>query len=85
MAVEAMQQAQAEARVLAGAIGQEIGKAMKIDSYMNNSGASQPRIYKSRNADMDYAVMNESMVVDSQFSIGKITYTFNVNVRFELK
>lgn len=85
MAVEAMQQAQAEARVLAGAIGQEIGKAMKIDSYMSNSGASQPRIYKSRNADMDYAVMNESMVVDSQFSIGKITYTFNVNVRFELK
>lgn len=85
MAVEAMQQAQAEARVLAGAIGQEIGKAIKIDSYMNNSGASQPRIYKSRNADMDYAVMNESMVVDSQFSIGKITYTFNVNVRFELK
>lgn len=85
MAVEAMQQAQAEARVLAGAIGQEIGKAMKIDSYMNNSGASQPRIYKSRNADMDYAVMHETMVVDSQFSIGKITYTFNVNVRFELK
>ena len=35
LAVEAMQQAQAEARVFAGAIGQEIGKALSISSWMN--------------------------------------------------
>lgn len=85
MGIEAMQQAQSEAKVLAGAIGQEIGKAMSISSYMNSIGASQPRMYKSRNADIDYAVLNESVIAAPEFSIGKTTYTFNVNVRFELK
>ena len=85
MAVEAMQQAQAEAKVLAGAIGQEIGKAISINSWMN-SGQTQPRLYKARaNMVLDDAVSDESMVSSPVISIGKITYTFNVNVRFELK
>lgn len=86
MAVEAMQQAQAEARVLAGAIGQEIGKAISIDSWMNG-GQTQPRLYKSRaNAALEDAVsLNESIVVEPAISIGKITYSFRVNVTFELK
>ena len=83
MAIEAMKQAQSEAATLAGAIGQEIGKAISISSWMNGT---QPRIYKSRMA-------NEESIMDSstpdgsapQFGIGKITYRFNVSVRFELK
>ena len=83
MAIEAMKQAQSEAATLADAIGQEIGKAISISSWMNGT---QPRIYKSRMA-------NEESIMDSstpdgsapQFGIGKITYRFNVSVRFELK
>lgn len=86
MAVEAMQQAQAEARVLAGAIGQEIGKAISIDSWMNG-GQTQPRMYKAcANAAFEDAVtLDESVVVEPVISIGKITYSFRVNVTFELK
>ena len=85
MAVEAMQQAQSEARVLAGAIGQEIGKAISINSWMN-SGQTQPRLYKARaNMVLEDAVANEEAVSSPVISIGKITYNFNVNVRFELK
>lgn len=86
MAVEAMLQAQAEARVLAGAIGQEIGKAISIDSWMNG-GQTQPRMYKARaNAAFEDAVsLDESVVVEPVISIGKITYSFRVNVTFELK
>ena len=85
LSIEAMQQAQAEARTLAGAIGQEIGKALSINYWMN-SNDSQPRLYKAR-ANM---VMDESAVaVEEQqaptFGIGKITYSLNVNVKFELK
>jgi uncharacterized protein YggE len=85
MAIEAMQQAQSEARVLAGAIGQEIGKAISINSWMN-SGQTQPRLYKARaNMVLEDAVANEETVSSPVISIGKITYSFNVNVRFELK
>ncbi len=83
LAVEAVQQAQTDARVVAGAIGQEIGKAMTINYWMNG-GAVQPRIYKSRANAMDMAV-EESMPTETTFGIGKITYTLNANVRFELK
>lgn len=85
MAVEAMQQAQSEATTLAGAIGQEVGKAISINSWMNG-GEAQPRIYKARvnYAVVDAAVM-ESTEPSTQFNIGKITYSFGVNVRFELK
>jgi uncharacterized protein YggE len=85
MAVEAIQQAQAEARVLAGAIGQDIGKAISINSWMN-SGQTQPRLYKARaNMMLEDAVADESMESSPVINIGKITYSFNVNVRFELK
>ena len=85
MAVEAMQQAQAEARVLAGAIGQEIGKAISINSWLN-SGQTQPRLYKSNaNVMLDVLALEEEVSTAPIISIGKITYNFNVNVRFELK
>ena len=83
MVIEAMQQAKAEAQMLAGAIGQEAGKAMTI-SYWMNSGQAQPRLYMKR------AQINEEVAVDNALSepiisIGKNTYRFTVNVRFELK
>lgn len=85
MAVEAMQQAQAEARVLAGAIGQEIGKAICINSFLN-SGQAQPRLYKSRANSTFHTVMVKDEASPAPIiSIGKITYNFNVSVRFELK
>lgn len=84
MAIEAMQQAQAEAKVLAGAIGQEIGKAISINTHLGYA-SPQPRMYKAMNyANVDYAVMEEAEEVPV-LNIGKITYTFNANVRFELK
>ena len=53
-----------------------------------NGGEAQPRIYKARAnyayATVDGAVM-ESAQPSTQFNIGKITYSFGVNVRFELK
>jgi uncharacterized protein YggE len=84
MGIEAMQTAKAEAQMLAGAIGQETGKAMTISYWMNNTQA-QPRLYKARmsNAVEDAAV--EHQIVEPMISIGKITYRFTVNVRFELK
>ena len=83
MGIEAMQQAKAEAQMLAGAIGQESGKAMTI-SYWMNSGQTQPRLYMKR------AQINEDANIDNALSepvisIGKNTYRFTVNVRFELK
>ena len=84
MAIEAMQQAQAEAKVLAGAIGQEIGKAISINTHLGYA-SPQPRMYKALNyANVDHAIMEEAEEVPA-LNIGKITYTFNANVRFELK
>ena len=83
MAVEAMKQAQAEAQVLAEAIGQEVGKALSINSWFNNSQEIQPRLYKARaNTAEDTAAGNADT---PQIGISKQTYRFNVNVRFELK
>ena len=84
MGIEAMQLAKAEAQMLAGAIGQEAGKAMTI-SYWMNSGQTQPRVYKARMSNIaeDSAVDNASNA--PIISIGKNTYRFTVNVRFELK
>ena len=85
LAVEAMQQAQAEAKVFAGAIGQDVGKALSISSWMNG-GQAQPRIYKSRaNTTMEEAIIADDVYPAQAISIGKITYNFIVNVRFELK
>ena len=84
MGIEAMRLAKEEAQMLAGAIGQEAGKALTI-SYWMNSGQTQPRLYKARmaNAVEDAAV--EHPVGEPMISIGKNTYRFTVNVRFELK
>lgn len=84
LAVEAMQQAQAEARVFAGAIGQDVGKALSISSWMNG-GEVQPRLYKSR---ANMVVVEEDAAIEENvpsFGISKITYNLNVNVRFQLK
>lgn len=83
MGIEAMKQAQQEAKVLAGAIGQEIGKAMSINSSMYG-GQPELRMYK-RNA--SFASIDEAVKENSAtaINIGQITYTLNVNVRFELK
>lgn len=84
LATEAMQQAQAEAKVFAGAIGQEIGKALSISSWMNG-GEVQPRIYKSRANLMVEESADGTALQTPQFGISKITYNLNVSVRFELK
>ena len=85
MSIEAMQLAKTEAQTLAGAIGQEIGKALTISCWMN-SGQTQPRLYKAR----ANGIAEESSSADYAdsaplISIGKNTYRFTVNVRFELK
>ena len=86
MGIEAMQQAKTEAQMLAGAIGQEAGKAITI-SYWMNSGQTQPRIYKARMSNFAEDATAEHPVVaeEPMISIGKNTYRFTVNVRFELK
>lgn len=84
MGVEAMQTAKAEAQVLAGAIGQEVGKAISISYWMNN-GESQPRLYKSQARSRAEDALAENSVIEPVISIGKNTYRFTVNVRFELK
>ncbi|MBO7192929.1 MAG: SIMPL domain-containing protein [Bacteroidaceae bacterium] len=79
MGIEAMQQAKAEAQMLAEAIGQEAGKAMTINYWMNSS-QTQPRMYKARMSNFVDGMESEPAI-----SIGKNTYRFTVNVRFELK
>lgn len=83
MGIEAMQQAKAEAQMLAGAIGQEAGKAITI-SYWMNSGQSQPRLYMKR-AQSNEEANFDNAISEPVISIGKNTYRFTVNVRFELK
>ena len=78
MGVEAMQQAKSEAQMLAEAIGQEAGKAMTINYWMNSN--QTPRMYKARRS--NYV---DGMESEAAISIGKNTYRFTVNVRFELK
>lgn len=84
MGVEAMQQAKAEAEMLAGAIGQQIGKAISINYYTNNV-EYQPRMYKARNYDTANIVVEESAAAEPSIGIGKLKYRFTANVRFELK
>ncbi|MBR4967637.1 MAG: SIMPL domain-containing protein [Bacteroidaceae bacterium] len=79
MGIEAMQQAKAEAQMLAEAIGQEAGKAMTINYWMNSS-QTQPRMYKARMSNFVDGMESEPAI-----SIGKSTYRFTANVRFELK
>ena len=46
LGVEALKKAQEQARAYAGAIGQEIGKALSISSW-SSQNSQQPRMYKS--------------------------------------
>lgn len=85
LGVEAMRKAQEQARALAGAVGQEIGKAITISSWMSQSNP-QPRMYKTR------VLMSSAANADTEESaqatplqISKLTYTVNVSVKFELK
>lgn len=78
MGIEAMQQAKSEAQMLAEAIGQEAGKAMTINYWMNSS--QTPRMYKARMSNFVDGMESEPAI-----SIGKSTYRFTANVRFELK
>ena len=84
MAVEAMKQAQAEAKVLAGAIGQEIGKAITISTWTDCDEQQANVMYNSKLRDLSFASFDEVVVVPT-LNISKTTYTFRANVRFELK
>lgn len=85
LGIQAMKKAQEEAASLAGAVGQEIGKAITISSWFSQN-SPQPRMYKARN---DLITLEESAQQQpnsaAQISIAKITYNVNVDVKFELK
>ena len=83
MAVEAMQQAQAEAKVLAGAIGQEIGKAITISTRIVCDEPQEKVMRNSIRGISSYSI--ESTLASPAMNISKSTYTFWANVRFELK
>ena len=83
MAVEAMLQAQAEAKVLAGAIGQEIGKAITISTWTD---CDEAQAIVTRNSIRGISSCSiESTLASPAMNISKSTYTFRANVRFELK
>ena len=84
LGVEAMKKAQEQARAFAGAVGQGIGKALSINSWMSQSNP-QPRVYKSA-VMMDRANVSEDTVSSApEIAVSKLTYTINVTVRFELE
>ena len=84
MGIEAMQLAKAEAQMLAGAIGQEAGKAITISYWMNNS-QPQPRLYKARTQSLSEESAVDNSAIEPAISISKNSYRLTVNVRFELK
>ncbi|MBQ7878720.1 MAG: SIMPL domain-containing protein [Bacteroidaceae bacterium] len=85
LGIEAMKKAQSQAIALAGAIGQEIGKAISINSWMSHNNP-QPRLYKAARAmTTEEAAVDAAGVTPQAISISKLTYSVNVNVRFELK
>lgn len=83
LGVEALKKAQEQARAYAGAIGQEIGKALSISSW-SSQNSQQPRMYKSN---VMMSANADAVAVESapEISIGKLTYTVTVDVKFELK
>ena len=86
LGIEAMQKAQRQATAYAGAVGQSIGKAIRVSSWNTNS-SPHPRIYKSRNAILVEESSEDSTgsLPQESIAIGKLTYTVHVNVKFELK
>lgn len=84
LGVEAMKKAQEQARAFAAAVGQDIGKAVSINSWMSQNNP-QPRMYKSA-VMMDRANVSEDAVSSApEIAVSKLTYTINVTVRFELE
>ena len=84
--LEAIKKAQAEARILAQGVNQEIGKALVISSWMQQP-TGRPR-FNSRALVFQAEESVQSNGQDSGEetpSINKLTYTVNVSVRFELK
>ena len=83
LGIEAVKQAKQRATELVSAIGQEIGKAIYINSWSMNEIVS-PRNYKmmaSRSAVQEDAAMGAT----TPLSITENEYSVDVNVRFELK
>ena len=86
LGAEAAKKAKVEAENLAQAVGQSIGKAISINSWMSNN-SPRPRMMKM-------AVMATESMNDAAYagaapepapSIATIRYTVNVSIRFELK
>lgn len=86
LGVEAMKKARTQAAAYAAAVEQSIGKAIRISSW-DTSNSQQPRMYKSRSTAVEESADNSLSAAEPQqtISIGKITYTVHVNVKFELK
>lgn len=86
LGVEAMKKARTQAVAYAAAVEQTIGKAIRISSW-NTSNSPQPRMYKSRSTAVEESADNSlsAEALNEAISIGKITYTVHVNVKFELK
>ena len=84
LGIEAVRQAKQRAEELAGAIGQQIGKAIYINTWSMNEVVS-PRNYKTmaaRGVVMDEAAEAAPAV---KLSVTENEYSVDVNVRFELK
>ncbi len=84
LGVEAIKKAQQRATELVAAIGQEIGKAIYVNSWSMNEVVS-PRNYKAMAA--RGVVMEEAADAVSvpTLSIAENEYSVDVNVRFEIK
>ena len=85
LGVEAIKKAKQEATALAEAIGQHIGSAISINSWMSNSNP-RPQIYKmaaARNMAFDSAEAGEAPMPAP--AISGIMYKVNVSAKFELK
>ena len=85
LGVEAVKKAQQEAKALAEAIGQQIGSAISINSWMTNSNP-RPQYYKlaaARNMALD-AEAAEGAGMPSP-AISGIMYKVNVSAKFILK
>lgn len=84
LGIEAVRQAKQRAEELAGAIGQQIGKAIYINTWSMNEIVS-PRNYKTMAA--RGVMMNEAADAAPAvtLSVTENEYSVDVNVRFELK
>ena len=85
LGAEAAKKAKVEAANLAQAVGQTIGKAISINSWMSNN-TPRPRMLKM--ATMSAEAMNDTSYAgtpDPTPNVATIRYTVNVSIRFELK